>query len=98
VIYIIYFSGACWIIPLGLFLPSVFRVWRGDATALDVMLSPVAFVAANQCGYVLRWIIFPRAIGGMGHSELIMWAGLYTLSSLSALSLAGGWRIARRLR
>jgi hypothetical protein len=98
VIYLIIFSGACWIAPLTLFLPSVYRIWRGSADALDVMLSPVAFVAANQIGYVARWVLFPHAMTTMQSRELIMWSGLYTLSSLSALTLAGAWRVARRLR
>jgi hypothetical protein len=98
-LYLIIFSGICWLVPFCLFLPAVIRVWRRDkASAIDVILSPVAFVAANQIGYVARWLIYPHAISTMTNRELIMWSGLYTLSSLSALALAGAWRIARRLR
>ena len=90
-LYLIYLSGIVWCLPLALFVPSVGRIWRGTADALDVILSPIAFISANQIGYALRWVWFHRVVSDMGQIELAMWAGLYTLSIVSAISSVIAW-------
>ena len=91
-------AGLCWLLPLGLFLPCVLRIWRGRGDALDWIGSPAAFVAMLQVGFVLRWLLFPNAVAVMRDGELALWAGLYALSALCAVSFVLAWRIARRLR
>lgn len=95
-LYLIYLSGIVWLLPLTLFAPSVWRIWGGKSTSVDILLSPLAFISANQIGYCLRWAIFHGTIPAMSHAELAMWSGLYTLSIVSALSAVVAWRFARR--
>ncbi len=91
-------AGFMWLFPMALFTPAVARIWRSAADAIDVVVSPFAFVAAVQVGFTIRWLIFPTATRQMGSNELIVWAGLYTLSALTALGSAFAWRLARRIR
>lgn len=90
-------SGLAWLLPLVLFTPSVWRVWSGKAAAVDVICAPLAFVALLQIGFIVRWLVFPHAIGAMVDGELAMWAGLYFMSALSALGLLLAYRAAARL-
>ncbi len=91
-------AGLLWIIPLLLFAPSVIRIWRNRADALDVVLSPVAFLALNQIGFTVRWLLFPRAVSVMRSDEIMVWAGLYTMSALCVVGLVGAYSAARRVR
>ncbi|HEY8593321.1 MAG TPA: hypothetical protein VIL42_10730 [Sphingomicrobium sp.] len=97
-------SGGLWFVVAMLFVPAVTRIWRsprhGPARPdpIDVIVSPLAFVGFLQAGFVIRWLIFPDAIAVMSSAELVVWAGLYTLSTLGALGAAVAWRIARGLR
>ena len=96
-LYLIYISGFVWLIPLTLFVPSVWRIWAGKPGVMDILLSPLAFISINQVGYCLRWAIFHGTIPAMSNDELTMWSGLYTLSTLSALSAVVAWLFARRV-
>lgn len=97
-------SAAAWGFPLALFAPAVWRVWRapwvGPARPdpVDVLVSPFAFVAALQIGFVTRWLLFPATIRLMENAELVIWAGLYTLSFITATGSVVAWRFARRIR
>lgn len=91
-------SAFLWGIPLALFAPSVVRIWRSTADALDIIVSPFAFGAIVQIGFTLRWLIFPKATAHMETNELLMWSGLYTLSGITALGAAFAWRVARGTR
>ena len=95
-LYLIYLSGVVWCLPLVLFAPSVWRIWRGRPSLIDIMLSPMAFISANQIGYCLRWTVFHDQVPDMGPGELAVWAVLYVLSIGSALSAVVAWRTARR--
>lgn len=90
--------GLLWTIPLAMFAPSVVRIWRGRADAIDVILSPVAFFALNQVGFTARWLLFPQAVSIMRPDEMVVWAGLYTMSALCVVGLVGAYFAARRVR
>lgn len=87
--------GVLWLTPLILFAPAVARVWRGTGDPIDVILSPLAFLSADQSGFSIRWVLFPHAIKVMPPGEILLWTGLYTLSALCALGLVVAWRVAR---
>jgi hypothetical protein len=97
-------SALLWTIPLVLFAPAVCRVWRQPRRGpsrpdpLDVLVSPIAFIAALQIGFVARWVLFPGALADMGRGEIVVWAGLYTLSALGALLSIVAWRVARGMQ
>lgn len=96
-------SGCAWLVPFVLLTPAVARIWTaprngpGRPDPLDVLMSPLAFVAALQISFVVRWFIFPGAIQRMGQAELIVWSGLYMLSSVAAVAAVLAWRITRHL-
>lgn len=96
-------SGLCWLLPMVLFIPSVWRVWTspsegpGRVDPVDVMVSPFAFIAAIQVGFTIRWLLWPTVIRAMRPDELGVWAGLYTLSMIAAVASVRAWRIARRI-
>lgn len=97
-------TGFAWLVPLVLFAPAVWRIWRAPRRGparpdpIDVLVSPIAFIAALQFGFVIRWVLFPFSIGIMEPEELIMWAGLYTLSGVGACLSLVAWRVARGAR
>lgn len=97
-------SGLAWLVPMVLFAPAVWRIWRSPISGpsrpdpVDVLVSPLLFIAALQAGFVVRWIVFPGAIVVMANAELIVWAGLYTLSVVGAVLSIVAWRIARGIR
>ncbi|HET7255620.1 MAG TPA: hypothetical protein VFJ46_17825 [Xanthobacteraceae bacterium] len=97
-------SGFAWLLPMALFAPAVWRIWRAPmhgpsrADPIDVLVSPIAFMAALNVGFIIRWVLFPAAIETMGRNELIIWAGLYTLSIAAAVLSVRAWRIARGVR
>jgi hypothetical protein len=92
-----------WLVPTLLLVPSVWRVLRAPmygpsrADPIDVVLSPLAFVGALQIGQIVRWFIYPEALRYMHSPELVVWAGLYTLSTLTALCSVFAWYFCRRL-
>lgn len=97
-------SGLAWLLPMALFAPAVWRIWRAPMRGparpdpLDVLVSPLAFIAALQVGFIIRWMLFPHAIGTMEGTELAVWSGLYTLSIAAAVLSIVAWRIARFAR
>lgn len=90
-------AGLAWSFLAVLFAGAVLRVWFGGADIVDVLVSPLAFVALDQVGFSVRWLIFPGAMRVMGTDELILWAGLYTLSVLAVVWLTLAYRAARVL-
>ena len=97
-------SGLAWLVPMTLFTRAVLRIWRAPMRRpsrpdpIDVLVSPLAFIAALQVGFVIRWLVFPHALTAMEHAELVVWSGLYTLSIAAAVLSIVAWRIARGVR
>lgn len=97
-------SGLAWLVPMALFAPAVWRIWRAPIHGpsrpdpIDVMVSPLAFIAALQVGFAIRWVLFPHAMIVMEDAELLIWSGLYMLSIIGAALSIVAWRIARGVR
>lgn len=97
-------SGLAWLVPMILYTPAICRIWRAPMRGpsrpdpLDVLVSPLAFIAALQVGFTIRWMLFPHSISGMQRTELVIWSGLYTLSIAAAVLSIVAWRIARFAR
>lgn len=100
-LYLIYLSGLAWIPPLWFLAPSVWRTRFGKPNAVDTLAGPLTFpltfIAADQVGYCLRWMIFHGTIPAMTPAELEMWSGLYTLSIVSAITTVLAWHVVRRV-
>lgn len=83
-------SGVLWLIPALLLTGRILRSWRAGATRATVLAAPIGFVAWMQVGFVVRWMLWPHALGTMNVLELTAWAALYLLSSGLALWVAQG--------
>ena len=95
-LYLIYISGAIWLIPILHMAGPAWRVIKGAGDRCDMMALPLCFISLNQIGYCLRWALFRGQIPDMGVSEIGMWSSLYTLSIISALLSTVVWRMVRR--
>ncbi len=80
-------SGLLWVLTAIYFLPAVWRIAWLRQRYYDPMKAVFVFLACANLGFIMRWYVWPSAQSSMGSEELATWAGMYVLSSLSALGL-----------
>lgn len=91
-------SAICWLAVMVFYFGSVWHLYRGTAGWKDVFRALFVFVGFTQIAFVVRWYLFPRAIDHMEETELLVWAGLYLMSSIEAVALVVASFFFERLR
>lgn len=77
-------SGALWLV-LAIFLsPRIIASWRMDADKLVIVSARNGWLAFLMAGFSVRWLVWPRAMDGMGWPEMTCWAALYAYSFVLA--------------
>ena len=74
-------DALAWGIPLTVFMPAVSRVWRGCAAPIDVMVTPVVFIAINRIWASVAWLVYPQL--SFAPNELPLWIAVHTFSILA---------------
>ncbi len=77
--------------------PSAARWFAGRGDRIDLVASPVCFVAAVSVLFNIRWLVWPDAVGVMAPGEFAVWTGLRTLSIIGWLATIHAFRSARRV-
>lgn len=88
-------SGAAWLVPALYLSRRIGRAWRADASRATMLAAPIGFLCWLQVGFVIRWLLWPHAIGDMSGEELATWGALYALSALLAVWVFSGARSTR---
>lgn len=78
-------SGMMWLLPAIYLTPRIASAFRVGSTHMTAISARNAFIAWLMVGFVVRWLVWPRAIGTMSNTELVAWGALYALSSVCAL-------------
>lgn len=91
-------SGFAWLTAVVFYAGSVARLYRGKAHWSDVFRGLFVFVGLTQVGFVVRWLVFPHAVGTMGGTEKAVWSILYIMSAIEAAALVVASFFFERLR
>lgn len=83
-------AGMAWMmVAVIMFRPAVDLVFLGIVSERNARAVLIAFHALTQVGFSVRWWIFDHTVPMMGPTEMSMWAALYLLSAIAAVSIIG---------
>ena len=88
-------DALAWGIPLTVFMPAVFHVWRGSASPVDVLMTPVVFIAINRIWACVAWLINPQLL--FVPNELSLWIAVHLFSILAVAVLLISYRRAAEM-
>ena len=83
-------DALAWGISLAVFMPAVFHVWRGSASPVDVLMTPVVFIAINRIWACVAWLIYPQLL--FVPNELSLWIAVHLFSILAVAVLLISYR------
>ena len=81
-------DALAWGIPLTVFMPAVSRVWRGCAAPIDVMVTPVVFIAINRIWASVAVLLYPDTSFAPNELPLRIAVHIFSILAVDGVMLA----------